>query len=119
MWSASLQIQSLKLLNASISRLHLEVELDRKITKISEVLSKNAMVWFNHACVQGLCTVPGHAWSQGWYEQDALMIERWASDSMVIFRIHANAQVHGVVAHRQCIVSCLKAGCRVQACRKG
>lgn len=119
MWSAGLQIQALKLLNASISRLHLDVELDRKITEISEVLSKNAPVWFNHSCAGGFCTVPGRDWGEHWYEQGDLLIERWVSESVVVLRINAYAHSEGSVGRRQCILLCRISGCDVQACRKG
>lgn len=50
-WVASLQIQEMKVLNAAISRLHLDAMFERKITEISGVLSENAPVWFNHGTV--------------------------------------------------------------------
>lgn len=119
MWSAGLQIQAVKLLNASISRLHLDVELERKITEISEVLSKNASVWFNQSCAAGFCTVPGRDWGEQWYELGDLMIERWVSGPEVVLRINAYAHTEGAVARRQCMLLCRITGCVVQTCRKG
>lgn len=118
-WSAGLQIQELKVLKASISRLHLEAELDRKITEISKVLSKNAPVWFNHSCADGICTEPGRDWGETWYELGDLLIERWVSSSVVILRINAYAHTEGALGRRQCILLCRMDGCEMQACRKG
>lgn len=82
-WSAGLQIQQMKVLNLTISRLHLETVQDRNLTEIIGVLSKNASLWFNQNCVLGYCTVPFDQQP----EHTDLLIEREVRDQVVWLRI--------------------------------
>jgi hypothetical protein len=111
-WSTSFQLQEMKLLKSARSRLHLEADLDRKITEISKVLSKNAALWFNHACAGGFCTELVR-------KRDDLWIERLVSGPVVILRVNLYANLNGVAGSRQLILLCREAGCEQQSSRKG
>lgn len=135
-WSASLYFQEIKVLNLAISRLHLEAGLDRKITEISEVLSKNAPIWFNQVCACGFCTVGIQDWGVRWFESSlspqasvyvdklgaleiSLLIERISAEQGLILRINAHAQERGALGHRQMVLLCTDTGCERQLYRKG